>query len=88
MEIDRDVVAVAPQPSTKSQILSQTCQAAPAGRHDDCIQVGIVLDDGGSRRLDDVGQVRVWKPFTKRTKGRRRKDDVTDLPKPNQQNLQ
>ena len=88
MEVDRDVIRVAPQPSAQREVGSKPGGTAPARRDDDLVEKRIVLDNRRGSRLDDVGEVSVRKSFAKRANGGRRENDVTNLPKANEQDLQ
>ncbi len=57
-------------------------------RDDQFVDIGIVLDDRRRGRLDEVRDVGLGKAPAERANGRRREDDVADLPQPDQQDLQ
>ena len=59
-------------------------QAAPAGRDNHVVQVRVVRDDGRGGRFDEVADVGVGKMPAQAADGRRREDDVADLPQPDQ----
>lgn len=88
MKVDRDVIGVASQPPAQRHVRPKSAETAASRCNDDQVETGIVFDDRRGGWLDDVGQVRVWKLLAKGAESRRRKDDVTDLAKPDEKNLQ
>ena len=88
MEVDGDVIAFAPQLAAEVDIESEPGESRYAFGNDDLIESGISLDDGSRGRLDEIAEMRVRKSLAQGLNGRRREDDVANLSKPNQQDLQ
>ncbi len=67
---------------------AEPAEAARTRRDDQFVDVGIVREDRRRGGLDEVRDVGLWKAPADRSNGRRREDDVPDLPQPDQQDLQ
>ncbi|MGC4080962.1 MAG: hypothetical protein QM736_02305 [Vicinamibacterales bacterium] len=87
MEVDAtsNLARAKRRPSAMSAAMPR--RPANARRHHHLVEVGVRRDDRSSGRFDDVGEVCVREVIAKRGEGRRREDDVADLPQPNQQDL-
>ena len=55
MEIDRDLEALASEPSRQRQVIAQPRQPAPLRRDDDVVEIGIATNNRLGRRFYDVG---------------------------------
>jgi len=67
---------------------AEPAAAARTRRDNQFVDIGIALDDRRRGRLDEVRDVGLWKAPPDRSNGRRREDDVPDLPQADQQDLQ
>ena len=88
MEVDREIVALAPQSPAEHEIPEEPWNAASPRYYDDFVEVRVGGDDWSGRGLDEVGEVRVGKPLAQGGHGRRRENHVAYLPETNQQDLQ
>ncbi len=88
VEIDDDVVRRRAQAADELHLGAEPADAARTRRDNQLVDIGIVLDDRRRGRLDEVCDVGLWKAPPDRSNGRRREDDVPDLPQPDQQDLQ
>ena len=87
VEIDRHVVARAPQGARQADVGGQPPQAAGLGRDDHLVEMGIAGDDGSRRRLHQVAELRVRVAPSKCPDHRGREDDVADEAQPDEQDL-
>ena len=85
VKVDRDVERRSPKPSHEGDLGAPGRGAAMPRRDDDVIYMWILRDHRLSRRLDDVRDMRGGKAFTDGFDGRRREDDVADLPQADEQ---
>jgi hypothetical protein len=84
MEINREIVAAAPQPADQRDV-----GGPPTARRDDDLrQMRIAGDDRGGARFDEIVEARIREAIAQCANGRGREDDVPDLAKADEQDLQ
>ena len=87
VQIDRDVEALAPQPSREREIVHDSTQAAALGHDDQFVDVRVASQDRRGRGLDDVRHMRVrLKPLQRPNEGRG-EDYVADQTKADEKDL-
>jgi hypothetical protein len=85
VKVDRQVVAARPEAPDQPHVGTETSRSLQPVRHDDFIEVGVVLDDRQCRGFDDVRKMSVRKPCAERPNGRRREHHVANLAKPDKE---
>ena len=88
VKVDREIVALAAQPSDEREIGAQAAGRVRAARHDHFVEVGIVAHDRRGFFFDDVGDAGVGVVAADGSNGRRREHDIADQPQPDQKNVQ
>ena len=85
MKVDGEVVPPGAEPPAERQVVAQAAEPPRARRHNHLIEMRVVDDDRGCRRLDDVGEVRAGEAVPQSMHGGRGERDVTNLAETNQQ---
>jgi hypothetical protein len=86
MEIDRHVEPAGAETPCQPEVVAKPGHAAAAGGHDHFVQMRIGRNHGRGCRLDDVRNVGVWKTIAQAANGRRRENNIANLPQANEQN--
>jgi hypothetical protein len=86
VKIDREVVTVRAELAAEREVRGEPARPVEPLRNQDAIEMGIVHDDRRRGRLDDVGEVGVWKRPPQGMNGRGREDDVADLAQADEKN--
>ena len=88
MKVDREIEARGSQPADQRELGREPPDAARTRRDDQLVDIGVVLDDRGGGRLDEIRDVRVGKASADGANGRCREDDIADLAQAHEQDLQ
>ena len=87
MQIDDHIVSFAPEPSGKTEIISDPPQAGPKGRDNDFVQVRILSNHRKRLRFYQIRKMRAWKRALQRPNEWRRKNNVSDQAQADQKNF-
>jgi len=86
VKIDGEVVLCLTQPPAERDIRKEPFETSRTRCNDDLVEVAVMADHGSGGRLDDVGEVCVREAAPEGMNGRRRENDVADLPEADQKN--
>ena len=85
MKVDRQVVVACAEAPDQRHLGTETSRSSQPVRHDDFIEVRVVLDDRQRGGFDHVRKMSVRKPCAERADGRRREHHVANLAKPDKE---
>ena len=88
MEVDRDVEARASEAAAERKVIGHPRHPPAPGRNDELVDMGVVEDDGRSRRFHNVGEMGDGEGASEGADDRSREDHVTDEPQTNEQDPQ
>lgn len=88
MEINGNVELPAPKLQSKGEVPDNAAEPSAPRCHDYLAQPGVVFDDGGCGRFNQVGQPGLGIAIPHRPNRGRREHDVADLAEPDEENLQ
>jgi hypothetical protein len=77
VQVDGDIESLVPQRSSEGDVVAEALESRISGQNDDIVQIRVVADDGGGRRLHDICDVRLGVPSPQCPYQRRGEYDVT-----------
>jgi hypothetical protein len=86
VEVDREIVMLAPQSPSEGDIREQPGETAAPRHDDDLVEVRVAGDDRSSCGFDEVSEVRIRKPAAQRGHGWCRENHIANLPEANNEN--